>query len=118
VVEQLGPSGAVPKTILNMMNVRGLTREQVASHLQKYRLHLKKGTHQNVNVSWTTRRGSSSGGGGLVVSGAVSDTGARVAAATATAGGRVGGGGGSGGGGPLVRSPLAPAQVRLVWWPG
>lgn len=33
---------AVPKTILRMMNVEGMTRENVASHLQKYRLHLKR----------------------------------------------------------------------------
>ncbi|KAE8733951.1 hypothetical protein F3Y22_tig00000916pilonHSYRG00392 [Hibiscus syriacus] len=33
---------AVPKKILEHMNVRGLTRENVASHLQKYRLFLKR----------------------------------------------------------------------------
>ncbi len=33
---------AVPKTILQLMNVDGMTRENVASHLQKYRLYLKK----------------------------------------------------------------------------
>ena len=32
----------MPKTILKMMNVDGMTRENVASHLQKYRLHLKR----------------------------------------------------------------------------
>lgn len=37
---------AVPKVILKMMNVDGMTRENVASHLQKYRLHLK---HQTDN---------------------------------------------------------------------
>jgi len=33
---------AVPKKILEIMNVEGLTRENVASHLQKYRLYLKR----------------------------------------------------------------------------
>lgn len=33
---------AVPKTILALMNVEGLTRENVASHLQKYRAYLKR----------------------------------------------------------------------------
>jgi hypothetical protein len=35
-------NAAVPKTILQLMNVEGMTRENVASHLQKYRLHLKR----------------------------------------------------------------------------
>ena len=35
-------AGAVPKTILQLMNVEGMTRENVASHLQKYRLYLKR----------------------------------------------------------------------------
>ncbi|GAB2288648.1 hypothetical protein Dimus_022971 [Dionaea muscipula] len=42
VIEQLGVDKAVPKTIMEMMNVEGLTRENVASHLQKYRLYLKR----------------------------------------------------------------------------
>lgn len=33
---------AVPKKILELMKVDGLTRENVASHLQKYRLYLKR----------------------------------------------------------------------------
>lgn len=37
-----GVKNAVPKTILQLMNVEGMTRENVASHLQKYRLHLKR----------------------------------------------------------------------------
>mmetsp|Transcript_23916 Transcript_23916/g.62116 ORF Transcript_23916/g.62116 Transcript_23916/m.62116 type:complete len:408 (+) Transcript_23916:354-1577(+) len=41
-VEQLGIKNAVPKTIMQLMNVDGLTRENVASHLQKFRLHLKR----------------------------------------------------------------------------
>lgn len=36
-VNQLGIDKAVPKKILELMAVDGLTRENVASHLQKYR---------------------------------------------------------------------------------
>ncbi len=41
-VSHLGIKSAVPKTIMQLMNVEGLTRENVASHLQKYRLYLKR----------------------------------------------------------------------------
>lgn len=37
-VEQLGVDQAIPSRILELMNVEGLTRHNVASHLQKYRL--------------------------------------------------------------------------------
>ncbi|XP_058099329.1 transcription factor PCL1-like [Magnolia sinica] len=42
VVAHLGIKNAVPKTIMQLMNVEGLTRENVASHLQKYRQYLKR----------------------------------------------------------------------------
>ncbi|KAL1827533.1 hypothetical protein DCAR_0206687 [Daucus carota subsp. sativus] len=42
VVAHLGIKNAVPKRIMEMMNVEGLSRENVASHLQKYRLYLKR----------------------------------------------------------------------------
>lgn len=42
VVAHLGIDNSVPKTIMQLMNVEGLTRENVASHLQKYRLYLKR----------------------------------------------------------------------------
>ncbi|XP_047317366.1 transcription factor MYBC1-like [Impatiens glandulifera] len=51
-VAHLGIKNAVPKTIMQLMNVDGLTRENVASHLQKYRLYLKR------------MQGLSAGGGG------------------------------------------------------
>ncbi|EPS66755.1 hypothetical protein M569_08022, partial [Genlisea aurea] len=40
----LGLERAVPKKILEVMNVPGLTRENVASHLQKYRIFLRRVT--------------------------------------------------------------------------
>ncbi|CAD6336293.1 unnamed protein product [Miscanthus lutarioriparius] len=51
-VNQIGMDRAVPKKILEVMNVEGLTKENVASHLQKYRIYLRKlneGTLRNSN---------------------------------------------------------------------
>ncbi|KAK1289959.1 Two-component response regulator ARR11 [Acorus calamus] len=41
-VNQIGFDKVGPKKILDLMNVPGLTRENVASHLQKYRLYLSR----------------------------------------------------------------------------
>ncbi|KAJ4888470.1 Two-component response regulator ARR14 [Raphanus sativus] len=41
-INHLGIDKAVPKRILELMNVPRLSRENVASHLQKYRLYLKR----------------------------------------------------------------------------
>ncbi|KAF2541310.1 hypothetical protein F2Q68_00029077 [Brassica cretica] len=45
-VDHVGIKNAVPKKILDLMNVDNLTRENVASHLQKFRLALKKITNE------------------------------------------------------------------------
>ncbi|RLN11695.1 hypothetical protein C2845_PM09G19930 [Panicum miliaceum] len=43
--------GAVPKKILEVMNVDGLSRDNVASHLQKYRIYLKKLSQRTLSHS-------------------------------------------------------------------
>ncbi|KAL6874109.1 hypothetical protein ACP4OV_014191 [Aristida adscensionis] len=49
-VHDIGIENAVPKLILEKMNVDGISRENVASHLQKYRMFLKKiGASGNYN---------------------------------------------------------------------
>ena len=65
-VSHLGIKNAVPKTIMQLMNVEGLTRENVASHLQKYRLYLKRlqGCSESTMENSPSREGGGSGGGG------------------------------------------------------
>ncbi|CAK9318304.1 unnamed protein product [Citrullus colocynthis] len=62
-IRLIGLHKAVPKKILEFMNVPGLTRENVASHLQKYRIFLKrvaeKGDHSmKIYADYTLLRSS------------------------------------------------------------
>ncbi|OEL38494.1 hypothetical protein BAE44_0000486 [Dichanthelium oligosanthes] len=41
-IDQIGIDKAVPKKIMEVMNVDGLSRGHIASHLQKYRIYLKR----------------------------------------------------------------------------
>lgn len=65
-VAHLGIKNAVPKTIMQLMSVDGLTRENVASHLQKYRLYLK--CMQGLSGGNGGGSGGGGGGGGLTAS--------------------------------------------------
>ncbi|XP_015957169.1 two-component response regulator ARR14-like [Arachis duranensis] len=50
-VLQLGIDKAVPKKILELMDIPDLTRENVASHLQKYRMHLKQKSEETMQTN-------------------------------------------------------------------
>ncbi|VVB07142.1 unnamed protein product [Arabis nemorensis] len=67
-VEQLGVDKAVPSRILEIMDVKSLTRHNVASHLQKYRSHRKHLLAREAEAaSWNLRRHATvavAGGGG------------------------------------------------------
>ncbi|XP_016748156.1 two-component response regulator ARR12 [Gossypium hirsutum] len=63
-VNQLGMKNATPKKILELMNVQKLTTQNVGSHLQKFRLYLKRiscAANQEVNIAATVRMRSPNG---------------------------------------------------------
>ncbi|EHA8588311.1 Transcription activator GLK1 [Cocos nucifera] len=65
VVEQLGVDKAVPSRILELMGIDGLTRHNVASHLQKYRAHRKHLLGREAEAArWSQRWHMHAGGGG------------------------------------------------------
>jgi SHAQKYF class myb-like DNA-binding protein len=93
-VNALGVDKAVPKRILDLMGVHGLTRENVASHLQKYRLYLKRIQGlQEYGGGHGHGQGQGGGGGGDDFSEPLSSFGGeRTHAGDAPAGGRAQGG--------------------------
>eukprot|EP00775_Hariotina_reticulata_P005968 gene5968-6207_t len=83
-VQKIGLEKAVPKTIMQYMNVEGLTRENVASHLQKYRLSLKKTT---TDADGKQAAADASTGGGNDIDDASGAAASAAPAATGTASG-------------------------------
>ncbi|KAJ7952644.1 Two-component response regulator-like APRR2 [Quillaja saponaria] len=57
-VEQLGVDQAIPSRILELMKVEGLTRHNVASHLQKYRMHKRHILPKEEDRRWPYLRDS------------------------------------------------------------
>ncbi|KAK7309096.1 hypothetical protein RJT34_05569 [Clitoria ternatea] len=55
-VEQLGLDQAIPSRILELMKVDGLTRHNVASHLQKYRMHKRQSAAGEDDRKWHNQR--------------------------------------------------------------
>nr|XP_027191071.1 two-component response regulator-like APRR2 [Cicer arietinum] len=55
-VEQLGIDQAIPSRILELMKVDGLTMHNVASHLQKYKMHKRQMMHGEEDRKWPNQR--------------------------------------------------------------
>lgn len=72
-VAHLGIKNAVPKTIMQLMSVDGLTRENVASHLQKYRLYLKRMQGLSAGGGGGGGGGGAGGGAGLAAADPATD---------------------------------------------
>ena len=51
-VNKMGVDQAVPKAIMQSMNVKGITRENVASHLQKCRAQPRQMERQEQRWQW------------------------------------------------------------------
>ncbi|CAI5969028.1 unnamed protein product [Closterium sp. NIES-65] len=102
-VHHLGVDKAVPKKILEMMGVPGLTRENVASHLQKFRLYLKR------------LSGMAESGISAAPSAALSSTPAPISSAPPTAAAAVGSGSSGGAPGtPVLKTYSSPAASFLA----
>ncbi|XVE65239.1 hypothetical protein DITRI_Ditri07aG0165000 [Diplodiscus trichospermus] len=54
-VDQLGIDHAIPSRILELMKIEGLTRHNVASHLQKYRMHRRHILPKDEDRRWPQR---------------------------------------------------------------
>ncbi|CAN1295346.1 Two-component response regulator ARR11 [Linum perenne] len=61
-VNQIGYDKVGPKKILDLMNVPWLTRENVASHLQKYRLYLSRLQKDNTQINSVVKYSDSPSG--------------------------------------------------------
>ncbi|KAI3458200.1 hypothetical protein Pfo_014863 [Paulownia fortunei] len=58
-IRSIGLDRAVPKKILEVMDVPGLTRENVASHLQKYRIFLRRVSDASCKIQCSSDKGLS-----------------------------------------------------------
>ncbi|KAL0299478.1 UNVERIFIED_CONTAM: Two-component response regulator ORR21 [Sesamum radiatum] len=58
-IRSIGLDRAVPKKILEVMDVPGLTRENVASHLQKYRIFLRRVSDASFKIQYSSEKGLS-----------------------------------------------------------